>query len=108
MNFYAIPENFYIFASGMINTADTALLSNSEDITSFSFADETIRFRTSPRLERYTEVKEWDNGYIVVNAQYKGIGETEEYIDLIPILTNLYINADSFLRRIKKVMIKYE
>jgi len=101
-------KNFYTFAGRMVNTADTALLSNSADITSFSFADETIRFRTSPRLERYTEVKEWDDGYMVVSAKYKGIGETEEYIDLVPILHNLYVNADRFLKRIKKVEIKYD
>ncbi len=43
--------------------------------------------------KRFTEVKEWDNGYIVVMADYEGIGETEEYIDLLPILKNLYIKS---------------
>ena len=33
--------------------------------------------------------------------------EVEDYIDLIPILENLYIDADSFLEPIKEVEIKY-
>jgi len=88
--------------------SDTALLSSNADITSFSFAGETIRFRTSPRLERYVEVKQWDAGYIVVIARYKGVGDTEEYIDLVPILHNLYIDADKFIKPIKNVRIGYE
>jgi len=60
--------------------SDTALLSNNADITSFQYAGENIRFRTSPRLERYIEVKQWDGGDIVVTARYKGVGDTEEYI----------------------------
>lgn len=87
---------------------DTALLSNDADVTRFSYADETIRFRTSPRLERYTAVKQWDNGYIVVMARYAGVGETEDYIDLVPILNNLYINPDKFLKNIKNVRLDYE
>lgn len=33
---------------------------------------------------------EWDRGYIVVMDKYEGHDEKEEYIDLIPILENLY------------------
>lgn len=58
-------------------------------------------------IKRYTEVKEWDNGYIVVMADYEGMGETEEYIDLLPILKNLYINPETFLKPIKTVKIDY-
>lgn len=53
------------------------------------------------------DVKEWDNGYIVVMADYEGLGETEEYIDLLPILKNLYINPETFLKSIKSVKIDY-
>lgn len=49
-----------------------------------------------PASKRYTEVKEWDKGYLVVMADYEGIGITEEYIDLVPILKNLYINPGTF------------
>lgn len=74
-------------------------------MTSFRYGSCNIRFRTSSILKRYTEIKEWDNGYLVVLADYDGIGITEEYIDLIPILKNLYINPDTFLKNIKTVRI---
>lgn len=83
-----------------------ATLSNKGDMTSFIFGNYNIRFRTSSRLKRYTDVKEWDNGYLVVIADYDGIGITEEYIDLIPILKNLYINPSLFLKPIQTVKIK--
>ena len=83
-----------------------ATLSNKGYMTSFIFGNYNIRFRTSSRLKRYTEVKEWDNGYIVVMADYDGIGIIEEYIDLIPILKNLYINPSIFLKPIQSVKIK--
>lgn len=82
-----------------------AILSNQRDMTSFRYGDYNIRFRTPSILKRYTEVKEWDKGYIVVMADYEGIGLTEEYIDLVPILKNLYINPDTFLANIQTVKI---
>ncbi|WOZ80980.1 hypothetical protein KUA50_013205 [Segatella hominis] len=84
-----------------------ALLSNQGDMTSFRYGNSNIRFRTPKRLKRYVDVKEWDNGYIVVMADYEGLGETEEYIDLLPILKNLYINPETFLKPIKSVKIDY-
>ena len=36
----------------------------------------------SVRLERYTKIVDWDYGYLVVMAKYKGLDEVEEYIDL--------------------------
>ena len=83
-----------------------AILSNDSRFTSFSCNNKIIRFKTSPKLERYTEVLEWDNGYIVVIAVYNGI-PTEEYIDLIPILENLCIDPNEFLNNITKVCIRY-
>ncbi len=84
-----------------------AVLSNNGELTSFRYGDINIRFRTPKRLKRYIEIKEWDNGYIVVTADYDGIGPIEEYIDLLPILKNLYINPESFLEHIKSVKIDY-
>ena len=49
-----------------------AYLSNDKRFTSFKYAGHNIRFRTSERLEYYTEVKEWGQGYIVVMAKYEG------------------------------------
>ena len=86
---------------------NTALLDNNGLFTSFTFGNKVIRFRTSAHLVKYTRVLEWDNGYIVVMAQYDNSpDEEEEYIDLIPILENLYIEPEDFLRNIKEVKIK--
>lgn len=88
---------------------DEAVLSSDRKYTSFSYGGRNIRFMTSPYLERYTSVKEWNNGFIVVMAKYDTEDEEEEeYIDLIPILKNLYIDVESFLKNIKKVRISYE
>lgn len=82
-----------------------AVLSNQSNMTSFRYADYNIRFRTPSILKKYVEVKSWDNGYLVVMADYDGMGLTEEYIDLIPILQNLYINPETFLKDIQTVKI---
>ena len=84
-----------------------AILTNDKEFTSFMFDGHNIRFRTSSRLERYTKVIERDHGYIVVMAKYEGCEEEEEYIDLVPILKNLYFDADKFLAPIEKVRIEY-
>ena len=86
---------------------NTAYLSNDNRFTSFSYNNKVIRFKTSDKLERYTDIIEWDNGYIVVTAIYDGI-PTEEYIDLIPILENLCIDPQEFLKNIKRVSIHYD
>jgi hypothetical protein len=84
-----------------------AFLSNDSRFTSFTYGDTVIRFKTSDKLEKYTKIIEWDHGYIVVNAVYNGV-EVEEYIDLIPILENLCIEPDEFLKNIEKVSIRYD
>ena len=73
---------------------EEAYLSNDHNYTIFKYADQVIRFKAPYSLEKYTEVKEWDKGYLVVMAKYEHNEEPEEeYIDLIPILENLYIDA---------------
>ena len=85
----------------------TAYLSNSGEYTTFTFGDRTLTFLTSKSLERYTSVKEWDNGYLVVMAKYSTRPtEEEEYIDLIPILENLHMNVDEFLNPIQQVEVR--
>ena len=65
--------------------------------------------KTSHMLERYNKVLEWDNGYLVVMAKYKNNTiDEEEYINLIPILQNLYINTEEFLKPFTKVKIQTE
>lgn len=72
----------------------------------FRYKEHIIRFRAPFSLEQYTEVKGWDNGYLVVMAKYSHNAEPEEeYIDLVPILTNLFFDATAFLTSIKEVRI---
>ena len=72
----------------------------------FSFGDKCIKFRTSTKLKKYLRVKEWDNGYLVVDVDYETLGETEEYVDIKSVLDDLYIDAKSFLEPIKGVIIE--
>ena len=55
-----------------------ATLSNEKNYTVFRFGNHVIRFAAPYSLEHYTEVKEWDNGYLVVMAKYKQNAEPEE------------------------------
>ena len=88
------------------NVPNTAFLSNEEEFSVFSYNDRVIRFRAPYSLERYTEIREWDNGYLVVMAKYRHNQEPEEeYIDLVPILEALYMDAEEFLTPIKGVAI---
>ncbi len=92
-----------------VNVCSQAILSNQGDMTSFRYGDNNIRFRSPKCLKQYVDIKEWDNGYIVVVADYEGMGPTEDYIDLTPILENLYIEPQAFLKPIKSVKIgEYE
>ena len=84
-----------------------AILSSDRKFTSFSFNGHNIRFRTSPRLEKYTKIKEWDNGYLVVMAKYQGCAEEEEYIDIKYIYESLGLDAEKILAPIKSVRIEY-
>ena len=84
-----------------------ATIKNEGEYTIFIFDNQKIRFMTSTKLERYTKIVEWDHGYLVVMAKYKGLDEIEEYIDLVPILKMLYYDVDKFLKPIKEVKIDY-
>ncbi|MBR1494067.1 MAG: hypothetical protein SPL86_04960 [Succiniclasticum sp.] len=86
----------------------TAYLSNYDEYTTFTFRDQTITFLTGKRLEKYKKIIKWEKGYLEVLCKNKG--ETvlqEDYIDLLPILSNLYIEADSFLTPITEVKLNY-
>ena len=87
----------------------TALLSSEKGYTVFRFDNHVIRFKAPYSLERYTEVKEWDHGYLVVMAKYAhNDQEEEEYIDLVPVLNNLYFDTNKVLDSIKKVKVQYD
>ena len=89
-----------------MNRGKTAYISNSGNYSAFEYDGKVIRFMTSPKLVRYTQVKKWDNGYLEVTARY-GEREEEEYINLVPILRNLYIEPERFLPPIKNVELAY-
>ena len=84
-----------------------AVLSNDGTYTIFEYGKYCIRFAAPYSLERYVSVREWDTGYLVVMAKYRHNDDAEEeYIDLVPVLKDLYIDPNEFLKPIKKVRIK--
>ena len=95
-----------MYISGMVNSK--ALLSKDGRYISFSFNGRTIRFMGPYSLVRIARVKEWDNGYLVVDAVYSHSQDklVEDYIDLVPILENLYIDPKLFLKPIKSVEVE--
>ena len=90
-----------------MSAPQNAYLTNRGEYTVFTYGNRSLTFLTSKSLERYTQVKEWDNGYLVVMAKYKmRPEEEEEYIDLIPILENLYMDPETFLKPIQSVEVR--
>ena len=82
---------------------DYAVLSKDKDFIIFKYGNRIIRFKAPYSLEYFTAVKEWEDGYLVVLAKYAHNSESEEeYIDLVPILENLYISPQEFLKPIKE------
>ena len=82
-----------------------AILTNEKNYTIFKFGDYTVKFKAPKCLEWYSEVTEWDNGYIVVMTKYTYSEElVEEYIDLGPIFRYLYIPKEK-LKDIKEVRV---
>lgn len=86
-----------------------AILSSKNEYTIFKFRNRIIKFKTAYSLEYYSSIEEWDHGYLVVMAKYVHNDENEEeYIDLVPVLKDLYIDVDNFLNPIKEVRIQYD
>ncbi len=83
-----------------------AFLDNYDEYTTFEYDDRTISFLTGKRLKRYLRVIEWDDGYLVVECENIDTTIEEDYIDLKPILKNLYMKPEDFLSGIKEVRIK--
>ena len=96
---------------GMTNRKDqktTAYLTNDKDVISFLFGNRMIRFKGPYSLNQIVRVQEWDKGYLVVEASYSHSDKTvEDYIDLVPILQDLYIDADAFLKPIENVEVRH-
>ena len=72
----------------------------------FAFNEYVIRFRTSSHLQKYSEIKHWAWCLPLATAYYDTAGELEEYIDLIPMLRNLFIEPEVFLSPIKEVKLQ--
>ena len=86
----------------------TAFLSNDGRYTIFTFDQTRLKFIAPYSLQKYEAVVQWDNGYLVVMAKYAhNQSAEEEYIDLIPILKNLYIDPQTFLQPIQSVEVSY-
>ena len=91
------------------NSKMTALLGNEGRYTLFASGDECLKFIAPYSLERYVKVTEWEagTGYLVVLAKYAHSDEpVEEYIDLMPILEDLYIDPYTFLGPIEAVEVR--
>ena len=84
-----------------------AYLTSQGEYTKFIYGDRTITFLTSKNLEKYLKILEWDRGYLVVISKNYDKSPEEDYIDLVPILRNLMIDPDDFLKPIKEVEIRY-
>ena len=73
----------------------------------FEYQNYRIRFKAPLFIGEVYFYKKWDEGYLVVMAKYAHRSESEEeYIDLVPILENLYISPKEFLKPIKEVRLE--
>jgi len=98
-------------AIGRINAmetvkTDTAELSNEGRMVFFSFGGKRIRFLGAKCLRRFVTIRKWHDGFIEVVADNGGRVE-DEYIDLVPILKNLFIDPEAYIKPIKKVELNY-
>ena len=79
-----------------------AWLSNETGYTVFRFDDKVIRFRAPYSLERYTAVKEWDHGYLVVMASISTMtNRKKSTLILRPSSRTCILMRTRFYRRLK-------
>lgn len=71
----------------------------------FTYDNMVITFMHGKDLIKYLAVKEWDNGYLVVDCLGKVKGEYEDYIDLSYIMENLYMDPQQSLQGVEGVVI---
>ena len=57
-------------------------------------------------LLKYLRVKEWKDGYLVVDCLGRVKGQYEDYIDMPYILERLYMNPQAFLHGMQGVTIQ--
>ena len=63
-----------------------AVLTNAGRYSKFTYKGKTITFRTGKDLIKYLRVKNWEDGYLVVDCLGKAKGQYEDYIDMTYIL----------------------
>lgn len=84
----------------------TAYLYNDGDYTFFKVGQEIVKFRTSPYLEKYVEVKEYADGYLVVDLKLlKSDKVYEDYLDIKGIFNEIELDT-SILSQVSEVIIK--
>ena len=83
-----------------------ATLSNSGRYTQFSYNGRTITFMHGKDLLKYLRVKEWQDGYLVVDCLGRMKGQYEDYIYMPYILERLYMNPQAFLHGMQGVTIQ--
>ena len=91
----------------MCSNDGCALLSSKGRYTMFEYNGRTITFMHGKDLIEYLGVKEWDDGYLIVECRGVVKGIYEDYIDLTYILENLYMDARAYLRGMREVRIVY-
>lgn len=84
-----------------------AILSNKGRYSTFEYGGRTITFMHGKNLEEYISVKEWDDGYLVVECRGKVNGVYEDYIDLNYMLDMIYMDPRSYLSGVKEVRISH-
>ena len=88
---------------------DTAYLSNEGRYTIFEYNGTRLKIIAPEPLVKYLKINEFipEKGYIAVMTDYSCFPQPEEeYIDLRPTLRNLMMDADAFLKPIKKLEIR--
>ncbi len=85
--------------------ASIATLSKAGAYTRFAFNGKVISFLHGKDLERYLTVKEWKDGYLVVDCLGRVKGRYEDYIDMPYILEMLYMNPEEYLKGLKGVAV---
>lgn len=63
-------------------------------------------FRVADKMDKIIRIKEQDHGYLVIDANFKGIGIEEDYIDIRSILHELNISPKNTINLMKKVVLK--
>ncbi len=84
-----------------------AVLTNTDGYTKFIFKGRTITFIHGKDLIKYLRVKEWKDGYLVVDCLGKVKGQYEDYIDMPYILEKLYMDSKTYLSGMQGVIIQY-